>query len=52
MIPEGETAKVLRLHKWPGVTPHVLCSCGSSFTVAVVSDQFEGKKLLDRHKLV
>ncbi|KAL3136520.1 BolA-like protein 2 [Trebouxia sp. C0009 RCD-2024] len=26
--------------------------CGSSFTVAVVSDQFEGKKLLDRHKLV
>lgn len=29
-----------------------MCSCGSSFTVAVVSDQFEGKKLLDRHKLV
>ncbi|KAL3147181.1 BolA-like protein 2, variant 2 [Trebouxia sp. C0010 RCD-2024] len=26
--------------------------CGSSFIVAVVSDQFEGKKLLDRHKLV
>ncbi|KAK9807727.1 hypothetical protein WJX72_007244 [[Myrmecia] bisecta] len=26
--------------------------CGASFEVAVVSDQFEGKKLLDRHKLV
>lgn len=26
--------------------------CGSSFTVAVVSAQFEGRKLLDRHKLV
>ena len=33
-------------------SPSFECSCGSSFSVAVVSDQFAGKKLLDRHKLV
>ena len=26
--------------------------CGASFDVAVVSDQFEGKKLLERHRMV
>lgn len=26
--------------------------CGQSFEVAVVSPQFEGKRLLERHKLV
>mmetsp|Transcript_7286 Transcript_7286/g.25161 ORF Transcript_7286/g.25161 Transcript_7286/m.25161 type:complete len:89 (+) Transcript_7286:157-423(+) len=26
--------------------------CGSSYDVAIVSSQFEGKKLLDRHRLV
>ena len=26
--------------------------CGSSFEVAVVSEQFTGKKLLERHRLV
>ncbi|KAK9803854.1 hypothetical protein WJX73_008813 [Symbiochloris irregularis] len=26
--------------------------CGASFEVGVISDQFEGKKLLQRHRLV
>ena len=26
--------------------------CGASFDVAVVSEQFEGKKLLERHRMV
>ncbi|CAL5224148.1 g6784 [Coccomyxa viridis] len=26
--------------------------CGASFDVAVVSDQFEGKRLLDRHRMI
>ncbi|KAK9835769.1 hypothetical protein WJX74_007508 [Apatococcus lobatus] len=26
--------------------------CGTSFTVAVISDQFEGKKSLQRHRMV
>ena len=29
-----------------------ICSCGASFDVAVISSQFEGKKLLDRHRMV
>ena len=28
------------------------CRCGSSFEVAVVSPQFEGKALLQRHRMV
>lgn len=26
--------------------------CGASFAVEIVSEQFEGKRLLDRHRLV
>ncbi|BDA47018.1 probable BolA-like protein 2 [Coccomyxa sp. Obi] len=26
--------------------------CGASFDVAVVSEQFEGKRLLERHRLI
>lgn len=32
--------------------PCCICSCGASFDVAVISDQFEGKRLLDRHRMV
>ncbi len=28
------------------------CRCGTAFTVAVISEHFEGKKLLQRHKMV
>ena len=28
------------------------CRCGPSFEVYVVSQQFEGKRLLERHKLI
>lgn len=27
-------------------------SCGASFSVEIVSDQFEGKRLLERHRMV
>lgn len=34
------------------LTTMLRCSCGTAFTVAVVSPKFEGLKLLQRHKLV
>lgn len=27
-------------------------SCGASYSIEIVSDQFEGKRLLERHRLV
>lgn len=36
----------------PPAPPRPTCSCGSSFEVYVTSPQFEGRRLLERHKMV
>ena len=45
----GEVSLVIRHPTFPDLG---VCRCGASFDVAVVSDQFEGKRLLDRHRMV
>jgi stress-induced morphogen len=30
----------------------LVVSCGASFAIEIVSEQFEGKRLLERHRLV
>ncbi|CAK9133557.1 unnamed protein product [Ilex paraguariensis] len=29
-----------------------MCTCGASFTIEIVSEQFGGKRLLERHRMV
>ena len=31
---------------------HVVSRCGASFAIEIVSEQFEGKRLLERHRMV
>ncbi|KAM1052470.1 hypothetical protein ACFX13_000054 [Malus domestica] len=57
----NDTANVLlletfdrRLHLLKGITEVIDTSggCGASFAIEIVSVQFEGKKLLERHRLI
>lgn len=36
----------------PVLHAHLACRCGSAFEVAVVAQQFDGKPLIQRHRLV
>lgn len=40
------------LFLWHYITEMAFSRCGASFEIEIVSEEFEGKRLLDRHRMV
>ncbi|CAN6863051.1 unnamed protein product [Brassica oleracea] len=46
------TSKLNPVHLVSQSIPAAICLCGASFAVEIVSEEFEGKRLLERHRMV